>query len=402
MIDRVASPRSRYLPWLLLTCAVGALGLPSLAQAAAQGQPEQPGKQVEVVRRRRPLEIELAGRLQVDTAVHDADAARLDNSTRVRRARLALKGALFERLEFKAQAEFGGGVQLGSPFDYSVQEIEAKDIYVRYRFSKRLKVIGGHFKEPFSFEDQTSSKYTTFLERALSVDAFSPGRNLGVAVQQSSDHSSLAAGVFSGDGFGIAARSTWAPVSRKRRLLHLGVGGEYREPRDSEQARFRSRPESAVSGERLVSTRRLDDVNSTTRLGVEMAALAGPVSVQGEYILTRISRRNDTVAQLSGWYAALSWFPTGESRNYDVADGAFGKIKPRRGAGAVEVAARFSRLNLDDDDIRGGREDNITLAVNWYVTLHARLMANYVMVDAERRGDRDAPNIFQLRGQLSF
>jgi phosphate-selective porin OprO/OprP len=67
-----------------------------------------------------------------------------------------------------------------------------------------------------------------------------------------------------------------------------------------------------------------------------------------------------------GGYVQGSWVITGENRDYK--DGAFSRIKPNRpfslkngGWGAWEVATRWSTLDLNDDNIAGGDEQNYSL-----------------------------------------
>ena len=108
-----------------------------------------------------------------------------------------------------------------------------------------------------------------------------------------------------------------------------------------------------------------------------------------------------------GAYIYASWFITGESRNYKAKSGKFTRTKPLNavydgGIGAWEVAARFSTLDLNDQEIKGGEEDNVTLGVNWYLNPQVRFMANYIIVDSEKEDVDDDPNIFQLRAQIDF
>ena len=95
-----------------------------------------------------------------------------------------------------------------------------------------------------------------------------------------------------------------------------------------------------------------------------------------------------------------SWVLTGESRPYNA--GAVANIKPAHDYGAVELLARYSRLDLDDGSILGGRQHDLTLGANWYLTSHFKFQANYVKVDASRRGVHSTPEIFELRAQMHF
>ena len=111
-----------------------------------------------------------------------------------------------------------------------------------------------------------------------------------------------------------------------------------------------------------------------------------------------------------GWYVSGSWFLTGEMRNYDKEYGEFGRIKLKRplhegGIGAWELGLRFSQLDLDDADIQGGKEDNITFGLSWYPNSHLRFMLNYINVSVENAatsGHDEDIDILQTRMQIDY
>ena len=80
-------------------------------------------------------------------------------------------------------------------------------------------------------------------------------------------------------------------------------------------------------------------------------------------------------------------------------DGSPGGI---HGPGAWELAFRYSRIDLDDADIMGGTEQNITAALNWYMNPNARIMFNYVYGDVDSPAGDDEFHAFQGRLQIAF
>ena len=107
-----------------------------------------------------------------------------------------------------------------------------------------------------------------------------------------------------------------------------------------------------------------------------------------------------------GGYAEVSYFPTGERRPYSRRSGRFGRVVPQRGFrplagawGAVQLAARLSYVDLNERDIRGGREIDLTLGINWHLLGTLGLMGNYVHGHVYGQGDID---LFQARFQVEF
>ena len=89
-------------------------------------------------------------------------------------------------------------------------------------------------------------------------------------------------------------------------------------------------------------------------------------------------------------------------------------MKPNRdfhffegGWGALELALRFSYIDLNGGTVRGGREYDLTAGLNWYLNENTRLMFNYVRARAK---DREIPppiedgiaDILQVRFQITF
>ncbi len=359
------------------------------------------------------FKLKIGGRIQSDFAYfcEDGDTERaigedFEDGTEFRRARLYVSGTIYDDIEFKAQYDFAGG------------DADFKDVYMGH---KKVPYVGnirvGHFKEPFSLEELTSSNYITFMERSL-VNTFVPSRNVGVMLHDTlmDDRMTWAAGVFRqtddfGDGTGgrdynATARITGLPwyEDKGKKLAHLGLGYTHQNYED-DQIRFSARPESHLAP-RLVDTGTFP-AEYGDLIGAEAALVYGPFSLQGEYAHAIIEGRTHRFGDPQFWAAYLqaSYFLTGEHRPYKTSSGTFSNVKPLEnfdldgGPGAWEVAARYSHLNLNDERVRGGRLRDLTLGLNWYLNPNMRMMWNYVWADPADGGE---VSILQWRFQLAF
>ena len=70
--------------------------------------------------------------------------------------------------------------------------------------------------------------------------------------------------------------------------------------------------------------------------------------------------------------------------------------------GAWELGLRYSQIDLNDDVIFGGEEENITLGLNWYVNPLIRFMANVVLIDTDPKAGNEEVTAFQMRAQIEF
>jgi phosphate-selective porin OprO/OprP len=202
----------------------------------------------------------------------------------------------------------------------------------------------------------------------------------------------------------LMSRTTFAPIARRRKVIHFGVSAEFRDMIDDSTYSISARPESGLAPP-IVRTGGLADVDTMVGVGAEAAALFGPVLLQGEYrraFLQREAGRPDP--SFDGGYVQASWVVTGERRQYNRNAGLFEGVSPRSDWGAVELAVRASQIDLRDETVDGGRARNLTMGVNWYIRSNVRLMFNYVYVDGKQPGTGFAadPQIFQLRLQVHF
>lgn len=340
--------------------------------------------------------VEIGGRAQFDYAFYDDDVRELGDGGEVRRARLFAAGKLAPDWSYKAQFDFADG------------DADIKDLYVAYEGFTAGEVTIGQFKQFLSLENLTSSKYLTFIERALPT-AFANDRRVGVGFQQTGDRHAVGISAYGQDaqeegvdeGLGAGARFVFTPIRGETEVLHLGVAAAWEQaPDETDTLRFRARPESHVTDVRLVDTGTLTGVDGLVRAGLEAAWVSGPFSLQGEYLTVDVDR-DTTDFTGRGWYVFGSWFLTGESRPYK-GDGSFGRVKPRGDTGAWELALRYSTLDLDDGGVAGGEEDNVTFGVNYYIAPNLKIQGNYTQVDSQRSGVDDDPDILQFRLAYDF
>lgn len=362
----------------------------------------------------------LDGRLQLDGAVYAGSKNALANGTEVRRARLGGKMDMYRT--------WHGEVDI----DFTKNAVEMKDMWVGYTGYDNSIIKLGNYKEPFSLETLTSSKYITFLERSY-ADNFSPDRNIGLGYARWGSWWQAAAGAFgqtagsvdaSGrdEGYAFTGRFTMAPINRPGRLLHVGGAISRRTPPgdaapDTNTMRLRARPETNVSQARFFTTGKVRLVDHVSLYNAELATVYGRVSLQAESTIEDMHRMNGLATpSFNASYVFVSYFLTGETRPYLVQEGEFDRIVPRSSRGAWEVAGRVSGIDLNDPStgiaILGGKGTNYTLGVNWYINANFKWMLNYVRVVTDNNAKPDmgiAPfqtgdqfNILQSRFALAF
>lgn len=268
----------------------------------------------------------------------------------------------------------------------------------------------GQFKTPVGYEESAiGTTATTFMERALPVTAFYAGRRLGADWSYDKlpnwyfNLAAQAGGDLLGDNHGrsYGGRVVFNPVKDDEQVLHLGLAASS-EKRDDRSLRVQVRPEAFLTPRRLVDSGALNRVEDIQRLGLEAIWQRGPLLLQSEYLRLGASRYGGAPDySADGYYLAASWVLTGEKRGYKNA--AFGNVKPTREWGAVELAVRYSHVDLNDPGTAlGGRQSDWTFGANWYLGQHFKLQFNYVWTDAARRGVESDPQIAQLRAQIYF
>ncbi|MFI4968883.1 MAG: OprO/OprP family phosphate-selective porin [Lysobacterales bacterium] len=347
----------------------------------------------------------------------------------------------WRRKEFNFYGKTPWGVDFNIGYDFTVSGFKSASVgvhgqwldnFIRYGNKDAGDFRIGQFKTPVGWEEASSSSATTFLERALPVQAANMGRRIGADWTYTGIRDWLIYLAYFGggdlngdnDGHGPAARVVWNPFNHQpgqgsreeSNVLHLGIAAS-REDRDSTTdgrghvsdpfAQFRARPEANLLGTRLVDSGKLAFPGSIDRLGLEAAWIHGPLLVQGEYLTFSADPAGKPSYSGDGFYVQGSWVLTGESRPYSK--GAIGNVRPMNDYGAFEVAVRYSQVDLNDGPVLGGKQHDWTIGANWYLGQHLKFQANYIQATSTKHygaplnADADVdPRVFELRAQVYF
>jgi len=396
--------------------------------------------------------VKILGVFQADAGFFQQDDesfaryGRIKNGADVRRFRLAATGAISEVHNYFMQIDFGF---FGRP--------TIQDLWVE---QTDLPILGtvrvGQWKQPFSLEVVSSFRYTTFVERSVLFQSFTPFRHLGIGFYDNSDNlrSTWAASVFAAGqdqfggsiatagGVGTAERFThlldYDEESGGRYYTHIGAGHHFSAPNDKVAA-FRTIPEVFIGSQGValvgsgpnqqvvpgvitgtpffVNTGPLP-VQDFNVFGSEFLWVNGPLSFQSEAMINFVNRTNNLSSlYFTGAYAQVGYFLTGEHRPYDRRSGAIDRVRPYtnffrvrradgeicRGPGAWELAARVSNLRLNDNDVRGGTITDITGGINWYLNAYLKAQFNYIHAMSYNAASVQAnTDIYDARIQIDF
>lgn len=353
--------------------------------------------------------FKVRGRLMLDTAYiaspGNLASRNLGFNTRVRRARIGVEGTFPGDFGYKAEIDYANGA------------VGFGDVVLSWNPKKGpLTLTVGNQESLDGMEQMSSSRWSSFIERAQVNDAFGNTRRLGlVAGYKSKDNLFRAdVGLFSthsidasldNNGWIGAARVTYTPYVGPG-FVHIGLNYQHREfqnnngatalsttsgsPSTGQLARYRARPFLQTTDLRFVDTGSFaakgDDI-----FGVELYGVFKSLHVGGEaqYVKVKSYDRGQILTgnnafcgptpcaantQLIGggdpsfWggHFEIGYFLTGETRGYK--NGLWDRTKVlnpygKGGMGAIQVIGRVDYLNLSSKKLQQGFSNNFTTGV---------------------------------------
>lgn len=353
--------------------------------------------------------VDTADYKQTDTSKEQMD---IHSSTALRDLRLLLKGRIKanERLSYT----------LGYMYDGAQDD---------WRFRQTGLMIDipewdgnffiGRTKEGFSTNKIMVGYYGWTNERAAANDAFIPiladgvkwigrgydGRlvyNLGAFKETITEYES-----YDKNDEIVAGRAVWLPnaLENTKDTLHFALQGRYGTSKDG-FLQYRSKPESFPAQDYAVDTGKFRATDSLLG-GVEAYVNKGSLLFGTEYFVNQVNSGSENNPFFHGGEVLAAWILTGESRAYNKKQALFEAVSPARsvfkgGPGAVELVLRYSYVDLDDNDIDGGKFRRITPMINWHLSDNARLEFVYGYSVLDRLDKEGTTQYLQTRLQLSL
>ena len=320
------------------------------------------------------------------------------------------------RIRLGAEGNIPGGFGYKCEADFANATVGFGDCIISYApVGKPFSVDIGNQETNNGLEQISSSRFSSFIERASFTDAFLDTRRLGINLGYANKtgdfrvkgglwtaHSIDAS--LDNNGWIGAIRAVYSPLSGGNQL-HFGANYQHRDfqdnsngaptagngqPSNGQLAQYRARPYSQLTGVRFVDTgtfaAKSDDI-----FGVEAAGIFKSlhVAAEAQYLKSNAYDAGDTIAindpedQLDqfasatnfvpdgnpsfwGGYMEIGYFLTGETRGYK--NGLWDRtkvLKPlsKGGSGAFQIIGRVDYLDLDTRKLHEGCNNNFVTGV---------------------------------------
>lgn len=382
----------------------------------------------------------LGGRLEFDNSWYQQSTNlpfELQNGTTMRRARLRADGTVHDDLDFVTEVNFAN-IQdvVNANTETAIGSVGLSDFHLTFKsvpFVENLRV--GHFKQPIGLEHRTSANFLYYMERSSGHEAFlqpfqfvsgvmifdsywderaTAGLSFARVGRQTITPFSFGAG--SGE-YALTGRLTALPFYEEdgRRLVHLGFAFNY-SGTDNNRFAAANRPlVRAGAGPRQVPdvlrTGTFFTTDPVQIINVEFATVLNQFSVSAEYQFSRGSNlfeqfddgvfsgpRGNVTYQ--GFYVEAGLFLNpADYRRFNKQEAVWDRqitqaADSRRASRSrffaahkpVQLVCRYSFLDLVSgtpvltpaSGSQAGRENDLTVGVNWHLNSQTHLMVNYV------------------------
>ncbi|MEE4177713.1 MAG: porin [Bacteroides sp.] len=342
-------------------------------------------------------------RINADGAAFFGDTYNeIGNGTSLRRARFAVKSQFSKNW----YGEFD--------IDVSNSELEMKDAYLEYNNLKGLEFKVGHYKEVFSMERATSSRYTQFIERPNVTNAISPSRTIGIGLSYNRNWflgytglhfqkvDDLEERLFSKDankdfgvdeGYSLTGKFVAMPwYDDLTKGLHFALAGSYRTPKTSAEVigstRFDTRSLSSINRKKYIDTDDITSVDFTLLGNVEIAGYYKNFRFQSEFMMADVNRLDDLpTEQFNGFFMQGAVMLFGGNYVYNTGEGEFTQSVRGKEWGDIDIAFRYDYLSLNsrgEGNIMGGAGEGYTFGLNYYANHNVKISLNYAYLNHDR------------------
>ncbi len=356
-------------------------------------------------------------RVQGDAAVYfgyDKNLTQIGNGMSFRRTRFAVK----TQINKDWYAEFDTDWTSGMP--------ELKDAILQYDGIDNLQIKMGNFKENFSIQRNSTSRYLLFMERAM-VTYLAPSRHMGVNFRYTTPALWASFGVFGpelkgaeemtfmedgnkdyglNEGLSYTGKLVWRPLhDMKNGSLHLGAAVSYREPKltstDGYNAiRYSTRNSTSINRKKFLDTDAIKGLDHELLWTVELAGHYEALRYEAAYISRQAYidlSKNEKGADLrpaSGWYVQAGYMLFGGKQNYDAGGAKYTRCTRGKDWGDLELALRVDQINLNlNKYYMGGSAMQYAIGLNYYPIENVKFMINYQFADndifANGKGEQD-------------
>jgi len=276
-------------------------------------------------------------------------------------------------------------------YSNSKNKLTLYDLRLDIPLPANITLSVGKQKEPISMSRLTTLVFLPMQERQAAEDAFLPARNYGVVLNSMylKGRGTWAAGVFKNwiesdttfhdTPLQVTARVTGLPVlaEDESNLIHIGFGMRYSDARQPVVGKTES--EFYLSPV-FVATPEIKATQFLTS-DIELYWRKGPLLFGGEYIGNRLSVPGTNPSPY-GFNLTGAWSVTGEMRPYRKRSGIFDPLpvsKPvgQGGWGALELAFRYSAINLNSGDLAGGEMKTTSAGATWWPSPRVQFSCNY-------------------------
>lgn len=352
------------------------------------------------------------GRLQIDASYLSAPASRATGqrdgrgfTSRLRRAYIGAQGTIPGGFGYRAEVDLAGNT------------VNWTDVFLTYDRGPFNVTIGQH--HPFtSMEQLDSDLYLTFTERASFIQAFNLERRVGASAGYHAGNWMVNLGAFTDDvgsltndgdkSVSVDGRIVWMPRFGDTQL-HLAASAHQRWLGDFQSTlgtQYRARPYIGTTDIRYVDTGLLT-AERETHFGAEAALNHGRFHAAGEAARFAVDRPRGGDPVFWGGYGEVGVFLTDDTRAYR--NGAFERVSPRRpvgsgGIGAIELNARYDRLDLTDAGIGGGTQNAFAASLIWTPIAYVRFTVDYghLVYDIPSAQPTFTADVAGVRAQLDF